>query len=138
MRSGLHVNINETIAPSPKRLTMILTPETSPPGGTGGAVRRTTHRARAGEQGRGFAVVADEVRQLAARTSGSTSEISSMIAMIQNETRQAITSMDGTRDRAALGVDLANRAGAVIVQIREGTSEAVQAVSVFANVRGAH
>ncbi len=94
--------------------------------------------ARAGEQGRGFAVVADEVRQLAARTSGSTSEISSMIAMIQNETRQAITSMDGTRDRAALGVDLANRAGAVIVQIREGTSEAVQAVSAFANVRGAH
>ena len=46
--------------------------------------------------------------------------------------------MDGTRDRAALGVDLANRAGAVIVQIREGTSEAVQAVSAFANVRGAH
>lgn len=102
------------------------------------ALNAAIEAARAGEQGRGFAVVADEVRQLAARTSGSTSEISSMIAMIQNETRQAITSMDGTRDRAALGVDLANRAGAVIVQIREGTSEAVQAVSVFANVRGAH
>ncbi|MBX4138728.1 PAS domain-containing methyl-accepting chemotaxis protein [Pseudomonas rhodesiae] len=102
------------------------------------ALNAAIEAARAGEQGRGFAVVADEVRQLAARTSGSTSEISSMIAMIQNETRQAITSMDGTRDRAALGVDLANRAGAVIVQIREGTSEAVQAVSAFANVRGAH
>ena len=101
------------------------------------ALNAAIEAARAGEQGRGFAVVADEVRQLAARTSGSTSEISSMIAMIQNETRQAITSMDGTRDRAALGVDLANRAGAVIVQIREGTSEAVQAVSAFANVRGA-
>lgn len=102
------------------------------------ALNAAIEAARAGEQGRGFAVVADEVRQLAARTSGSTSEISSMIAMIQNETRQAITSMDGTRDRAALGVDLANHAGAVIVQIREGTSEAVQAVSAFANVRGAH
>nr|WP_236219210.1 PAS domain-containing methyl-accepting chemotaxis protein [Pseudomonas rhodesiae] len=102
------------------------------------ALNAAIEAARAGEQGRGFAVVADEVRQLAARTSGSTSEISSMIAMIQNETRQAITSMDGTRDRAALGVDLANRAGAVIVQIREGTSEAVQAVSAFADVRGAH
>ncbi len=102
------------------------------------ALNAAIEAARAGEQGRGFAVVADEVRQLAARTSGSTSEISSMIAMIQNETRQAITSMDGTRDRAALGVDLANRAGAVIVQMRGGTSEAVQAVSAFANVRGAH
>ena len=100
------------------------------------ALNAAIEAARAGEQGRGFAVVADEVRQLAARTSGSTAEISSMIAMIQDETRQAIESMDGTRDRAALGVDLANRAGTVILQIREGTTEAVQAVSAFANERG--
>ncbi len=100
------------------------------------ALNAAIEAARAGEQGRGFAVVADEVRQLAARTSGSTAEISSMIAMIQDETRQAIESMDSTRDRAALGVDLANRAGTVILQIREGTTEAVQAVSAFANERG--
>ncbi len=100
------------------------------------ALNAAIEAARAGEQGRGFAVVADEVRQLAARTSGSTAEISSMIAMIQDETRQAIESMDNTRDRAALGVDLANRAGTVILQIREGTTEAVQAVSAFANERG--
>ncbi len=100
------------------------------------ALNAAIEAARAGEQGRGFAVVADEVRQLAARTSGSTTEISSMIAMIQDETRQAIDSMDGTRDRAAQGVDLANRAGTVILQIRQGTSEAVQAVSAFANERG--
>lgn len=43
--------------------------------------------------------------------------------------------MDGTRDRAAQGVELANQAGTVILQIREGTSEAVQAVSAFANER---
>ena len=81
-------------------------------------------------------MVADEVRQLAARTSGSTAEISGMIAMIQDETRQAIDSMDATRDRAAQGVELANQAGTVILQIREGTGEAVQAVSAFANERG--
>jgi methyl-accepting chemotaxis protein len=43
--------------------------------------------------------------------------------------------MDATRDRAAQGVELANQAGTVILQIREGTSEAVQAVSAFANER---
>ncbi|AZF65632.1 Methyl-accepting chemotaxis sensor/transducer protein [Pseudomonas sp. LBUM920] len=100
------------------------------------ALNAAIEAARAGEQGRGFAVVADEVRQLAARTSGSTAEISSMIAMIQEETRQAIDSMEGTRDRAAQGVELANQAGTVILQIREGTGEAVQAVSAFANERG--
>ena len=100
------------------------------------ALNAAIEAARAGEQGRGFAVVADEVRQLAARTSGSTAEISSMIAMIQEETRQAIDSMDGTRDRAAQGVELANQAGTVILQIREGAGEAVQAVSAFANERG--
>ncbi|AJO80113.1 PAS domain-containing methyl-accepting chemotaxis protein [Pseudomonas chlororaphis] len=101
------------------------------------ALNAAIEAARAGEQGRGFAVVADEVRQLAARTSGSTAEISAMIDMIQNETQQAIKSMDGTRDRAAKGVDLADQAGTVILQIRDGASEAVQAVSMFANERAA-
>ncbi|ROL73108.1 chemotaxis protein [Pseudomonas protegens] len=101
------------------------------------ALNAAIEAARAGEQGRGFAVVADEVRQLAARTSGSTAEISSMIDMIQNETQQAIKSMDGTRERAAKGVQLADQAGTVILQIRDGASDAVQAVSMFANERDA-
>lgn len=99
------------------------------------ALNAAIEAARAGEQGRGFAVVADEVRQLAARTSGSTAEISTMIGLIQTETRQAIKSMGTTRDRAAEGVELANLAGTVILQIRDGASNAEQAVSMFANER---
>ncbi|MCI8209910.1 chemotaxis protein [Pseudomonas sp. S25] len=96
------------------------------------ALNAAIEAARAGDQGRGFAVVADEVRQLAGRTSRSTTEISEMIGMIQSETRQAITSMDHTRNNAIKGVDLANQAGTVIVKISEGTSNAVDAVRAFA------
>ena len=96
------------------------------------ALNAAIEAARAGKQGRGFAVVADEVRQLATRTSGSTMEISVMVNMIQNETQLAIKSMDGTRERVIKGVDLSDQTGAVIQQIRDGASKAVQEVSMFA------
>jgi len=50
------------------------------------ALNAAIEAARAGEQGRGFAVVADEVRKLAERTTGATSEISSLVSAIQTET----------------------------------------------------
>jgi predicted nucleic acid-binding Zn-ribbon protein len=50
------------------------------------ALNAAIEAARAGEQGRGFAVVADEVRKLAERTTKATSEISSLVEAIQQET----------------------------------------------------
>ncbi|WP_462384351.1 methyl-accepting chemotaxis protein [Pseudomonas sp. Marseille-QA0892] len=97
------------------------------------ALNAAIEAARAGDQGRGFAVVADEVRQLAARTSTATSEIADMIGKILSETQDAVSSMDSTHHRAAKGVELADEAGEVIVRIRDGASEAVEAVSMFAN-----
>ena len=58
------------------------------------ALNAAIEAARAGEQGRGFAVVADEVRKLAERTSRATSEISTLVASIQNEIHSAKTQME--------------------------------------------
>ncbi|PSF11682.1 methyl-accepting chemotaxis protein [Marinobacter shengliensis] len=96
------------------------------------ALNAAIEAARAGEHGRGFAVVADEVRQLAARTSQATDEIVSVVEKNQVLSDEVMHQMFRTRENAEQGLELANQAGEVILEIKEGAKQVVDAVERFA------
>jgi len=81
------------------------------------ALNAAIEAARAGEQGRGFAVVADEVRKLAERTTTATKEIAQMIKNIQDETKMAVTVMEGGSKQVEEGVKSTTQAGESLKEI---------------------
>jgi methyl-accepting chemotaxis protein len=95
------------------------------------ALNAAIEAARAGEQGRGFAVVADEVRSLAARTSQATLEIVDVVRRNHDLSLSAVTSMQSSLSRTGLGVELANEAGEVILEIQQGSRHVVEAIAQF-------
>ncbi len=97
------------------------------------ALNAAIEAARAGDQGRGFAVVADEVRQLAARTSKAAEEIVGVVQKNQDLAQAAVHSMSASRSQAEQGLEFANQAGAVIVEIQDGAQRVVSAVGQFAS-----
>lgn len=96
------------------------------------ALNAAIEAARAGEQGRGFAVVADEVRKLAERTTSATSEISSMVGVIQDDTGRAVTTMRQSSSDVQEGVALANQAGQSLQDIAHSVEQVADMIGRIA------
>jgi methyl-accepting chemotaxis protein len=96
------------------------------------ALNAAIEAARAGEQGRGFAVVADEVRKLAERTTKATKEIATMIKRIQNDTTDAISSMEQGTQEVDQGIQLVDAAGNSLREIVHLSQKVTDMVSQIA------
>ena len=85
------------------------------------ALNAAIQASMAGDAGRGFAVVADEVQRLAERSSSATKQIETLVRAIQNDTNEAVISMEQTTSEVVRGARLAQDAGVALEEI-EGVS----------------
>ncbi|MBG9587249.1 methyl-accepting chemotaxis protein [Cytobacillus firmus] len=98
------------------------------------ALNAAIEAARAGEHGKGFAVVADEVRKLAEQSQKSAVEIANLVKIIQNETENAIQSMERGLSEVNYGEEQIQEVGKIFREIVDSTknvTEQIQDVSAI-------
>lgn len=97
------------------------------------ALNAAIQASMAGDAGRGFAVVADEVQRLAERSTAATKQIESLVKAIQNDTNEAVTSMEQTTTEVVKGARLAQDAGVALEEIESVSSNLAELIQSISN-----
>lgn len=87
----------------------------------------------AGDAGRGFAVVADEVQRLAERSAAATKQIEALVKTIQNDTNEAVISMETTTSEVVRGARLAQDAGVALEEIENVSKNLAELIQNISN-----
>ncbi len=87
----------------------------------------------AGDAGRGFAVVADEVQRLADRSAAATKQIEALVKTIQNDTNEAVISMETTTSEVVRGARLAQAAGVALEEIENVSKNLAELIQNISN-----
>ena len=86
----------------------------------------------AGEAGRGFAVVSDEVQNLAERSTEATKRIAELVKTIQNDTNDAVLSMEKATEQVVAGTRVADTAGGALAEIEIASQKLSEIVAEIA------
>jgi twitching motility protein PilJ len=97
------------------------------------ALNAAIQASMAGDAGRGFAVVADEVQRLAERSAAATKQIEALVKTIQNDTNEAVTSMEQTTSEVVRGARLAQDAGVALEEIENVSTSLAELIQNISN-----
>jgi len=97
------------------------------------ALNAAIQASMAGDAGRGFAVVADEVQRLAERSAAATKQIEALVRTIQNDTNEAVISMEQTTSEVVRGARLAQDAGVALGEIENVSSSLAELIQNISN-----
>ncbi len=96
------------------------------------ALNASMQAVAAGDEGKGFSVIAGEIQRLAESSRESTSQISTLVRNIQQETNSTIETMDKTIEQVIDGSMKAEDAADQMQKVLDTTSELVTAVDQIA------